>query len=151
MENRTQPMSEASHYTNLGSEDIDFTWMHGRGVLEVSFLEPSGWDFVVGPKLCIRAECPWRIIRDGRIALASVDHHQRFGLSAPIDAAAAATVLLAVRLRGGTADLLIEFSGDVGLEIIPFSSGYESWQWTDPTGHAFFVQGGGNIVRHPRP
>lgn len=153
----TTRMAETSPHLNLASHDIDFSWMRGRTVVEVAFLEPDYWDFVVGPKLCIRAECPWRIIRDGRIALSSDDHSQKFGLPAHIDAAAAATELLAratisaVQLREGTADLLIDFSGGLRLEIIPLSSGYESWQWTDPTGHSFFVQGGGNIVRCPIP
>ena len=80
-----------------------------------------------------------------------------YELPAHIDAAAAATALLAgisitaVQLREATADLQIDFAGGVRLEIIPLSSGYESWQWTDPAGYSYFVQGGGNIVRCPKP
>ena len=150
-------MAETSPYLNLASQDIDFSWMCGRAVVEVAFLEPDYWDFVIAPKLCIRAECPWRILRGGRIALSSDDHGQKFGLPAHIDAAAVAAELLAdaiisgVQLREGTADLFIDFGSALRLEIIPLSSGYESWQWTDPTGRSFFVQGGGNIVGCPKP
>lgn len=150
-------MTETSRYLNFATQDIDFSWMLGRVVIEVGFLEPDYWDFVVREKLCIRAECPWRIVKAGRIALSSDDHGQKFGLPAHIDAAAAATILLAgisitaVQLREATADLQIDFAGGVRLEIIPLSSGYESWQWADPAGYSYFVQGGGNIVRRPKP
>ena len=149
-------MSETNQYANFTPQEIDFSWMRGRAVVAVAFLEPDYWDFVLGTKLCIRAECPWRIIKDNRIALSSDDHGQKFGLPAQVDSAAAATKLLAnasiiaVQLREATADLQIDFVGGIRLEIIPLSSGYESWQWQDPTGHSFFVQGGGNIVRCPK-
>jgi hypothetical protein len=47
-----------------------------------------------------------------------------------------------VQLREGTADLIIA-GARWRLEIIPFSSGYESWQMQDPFGNSFVAQGGG--------
>lgn len=79
-------------------------------------------------------ECPWRILQQARTTLSSDDHGQQYGLPAPINAAAEATKLLsavdidAAQLRAGTNDILIDFSDDVRLEIIPISSGYEGWQ-----------------------
>lgn len=74
-------------------------------------------------------ECPWRILQQGRTTLSSDDYGQQYGLPAPIDAAAEATKLLsaididAAQLRVGANDILIDFSDDVRLEIIPISSG----------------------------
>jgi hypothetical protein len=149
-------MAETNRHLNFAPRDIDLSWMVGRVVGEVTFREPDSWCFLFEAKVWIAADCPWRIIRDGRITLSSDDHGQKFGLPAHIDAAAAATSLLAsasvsaVQLREDTADLLIDFVGWLRLEIIPLSSGYESWQWGDPSGESFFVQGGGNIVRYPK-
>jgi hypothetical protein len=129
---------------------FDFSWMVGRHV-EVWFSEPSMWFFAFGDSLGVSVECPWRLIHQGGIAVSGDDHRQQFGLPAPIDAAARATSLLAgatvrrVEVREGTADLLIDFDGDRRLEIIPFSSGYESWQASAPTGKSIVAQGGGQL------
>jgi hypothetical protein len=120
-------------------DPFDFSWMIGRHV-EVSFSEPSMWFFALGDSLGINVECPWRLIHQGGIAVSGDDHRQQFGLPAPIDAAESATSLLTgaavqcVKVREGTADLLIDFNGDRRLEIIPFSSGYESWKISAPSG-----------------
>ena len=149
----TTRMSQITHPSKVGYPDIDLSWMVGRSVTEVTFLEPDRWSFLLGAKAWIAADCPWRIIRDGRIALSSDDHGQKFGLPAHIDATAAATALLApasisaVQLREGTADLFIDFVGGLRLEIIPFSSGYEGWQAGDPSGEQFIAQGGGQICK----
>lgn len=124
--------------------------MAGRHV-EISFSEPATWLVVFGDSLRISVECPWRLIHEDGIAVSSDDHRQQFGLPAPIDAAESATSLLAglavqrVDLREGTADLFIHFERDWHLEIIPFSSGYESWQVSTPSGKRVVAQGGGQL------
>jgi hypothetical protein len=129
---------------------FDFSWMVGRPV-RVSFLDPAIWYFTLGDSLSIGAECPWRLLHAGTIVVSSEDHLQQFGLPAPIDAAEHVSSLLAglvvqrVEVREGTADLFIEFGGEYRLEIIPFSSGYESWQVSTPSGKSVIAQGGGNI------
>lgn len=128
--------------TNPG--DVDLSWMIGRTITEVGFIEPVHWEFSFGEKGCIGVECPWRILKQGRTTLSSEDHRQQYGLPAPIDAATEATKLLstvvveAAQLRTGTSDILIDFSGSLRLEIIPISSGYEGWQMVDPFGVEFF-------------
>ena len=129
---------------------FDFTWMTGRHV-QISFSEPATWFVMFGDSLKITVECPWRLIHDGVIAISSDDHRQQFGLPAPIDAAERASSLLAglvvqrVDVREGTADLFIHFERDLRLEIIPFSSGYESWQVSTPSGKSVVAQGGGQL------
>jgi len=134
-------------------KDIDLSWMAGRIIVEVSLHEPTRWSFIFGPEASIGVECLWRIVEHGRVVLTGEDHSQQFGLSTPIDAATKGTELLANRqittaqLREATADIVIEFNGDLRLEIIQTSSGYESWQMRDPSGVSFFAQGGGQICR----
>ncbi len=131
-------------------DPFDFSWMNGRKV-EFSFSEPATWFVTFGDSLTISVCCPWRLIRHGGIAVSSDDHLQKFGLPAPIDAAERATSLLAdstverVELREGTADLFVYFQDDCRLEIIPLSSGYESWQVSTPSGKRVIAQGGGQL------
>jgi hypothetical protein len=131
-------------------DPFDFSWMVGRHV-QVSFSEPATWFIAFGDSLCISVGCPWRLIHEGNIAVSSDDHEQQYGLPAPIDAAERASSLLAglhvqrVEVRDGTADLLLYFEHDWRLEIIPFSSGYESWQVSTPSGKRVIAQGGGQL------
>lgn len=85
------------------------------------------------------------------MAVTSEDDGQKFGLPAPVDAALRAADMLrgikvlAVRLQGGTADIRLDFADDFRLDVIPSSSGYESWQISAPGGHWLVAQGGGQI------
>jgi len=125
--------------------------MVGRKV-EVQFEAPLSWFFRLGDSLCISVECPWRVVANGTIAVSGDDHEQRFGLPEPIDSAQKASSLLAghvvrnVEVSSGTADLRIFFDKEVQLEIIPFSSGYEGWQVSTPSGETVIAQGGGNLA-----
>jgi hypothetical protein len=135
----------------IGPGSVDLSWMIGRRIAEVSFEEPVSWTFQFAYKCYINVACPWRILNRGRPARSSADHGQQYGLPAPIDAVAEATTLLstvvidAAQLRVGTSDILIDFSGNLRLEILPISSGYEGWQMMNPFGTEFFAQGGGQI------
>lgn len=132
-------------------DEIDLSWMIGRSIAEVTFVEPVYWTFDFPDNGYIGVQCPWRILKNGCTTLSSDDHRQQYGLPAPIDAAAEATKLLATlvinaaQLRVGTSDIFIDFSGGMRLEILPISSGYEGWQMMDPLGVRFFAQGGGQI------
>ena len=132
-------------------KDIDLSWMIGRKITGVFFHEPELWVFSFNREATINVECPWRILKDSRLICSGDDHKQKFGLSAPIDAAASASALLSavhvssVQLLEGSADLLIQCSENLRLEIIPISSGYESWQLQDPFGKSFVATGGGQM------
>ncbi|HUP79790.1 MAG TPA: DUF6188 family protein [Pirellula sp.] len=135
----------------ISYDTIDVSWTIGRVIADVSFDSPSFWRFSLGSPESIAVECLWRIVRAGRIVLTSQDHGHSFGLSAPVDAARnAMEALLGVRvtnaqIREATADLHITLGSGMSLEIIPDSSGYESWQLYAPTGRCYIAQGGGQI------
>ncbi|OGU19937.1 MAG: hypothetical protein A2580_02910 [Hydrogenophilales bacterium RIFOXYD1_FULL_62_11] len=132
-------------------ESFDFSWMVGRTIREVRFNEPTQWSFSFEPGIGIGVECPWRLLQDGRVAISSEDHLQQYGLPAPLDAAAVASDRLSsrsvtrVEVRDGTADLILELGGSLRLEIIPISSGYESWGVSTPSGFQVVAQGGGQL------
>ena len=66
----------------------DLGWLVGRTLAEVNWTEQGSWQFGFGPDAGVRADCPWRVIRDGGIALSSEDHGHQYGLPAPVDAEA---------------------------------------------------------------
>src|SRR5690349_8528858 len=71
------------------------------------------WVFTY-PNAGLVAECPWRILRDGRIAHTNTDHAQKFGLPEPIDGEVESNRLLqnktieSVAIREETGDLRSE-------------------------------------------
>lgn len=133
------------------ADDFDFSWMIGKTISAVAFSEPTLWSFSFGERIGIGAECPWRLLKNGRVEISSEDHLQQYGLPAPLDAAAvAADALRHARVVSadampGTADLVLEFTGSRRLEFIPFSSGYESWGVTTPSGWRVIALGGGDL------
>lgn len=129
---------------------FDVSWMVGRG-LQVSHVEPAQWIFKLGESSRLSVECPWRLLRKGKIRVSSEDHNQKYGLPAPIDAAAEANKLLGdVRIitasvRHGTSDLIVNCEGELTLEVTPFSSGYEAWQLSTPEGRHLLAGGAGQL------
>ena len=132
--------------------NIDFKWIIGQKVSKVSFREPESWDFQFQDGGILSVECPWRILKDGHIAVSHDDHMQQFGLPKPVDAGHVASEMLTsdrivdIQVREGTADLVISFDQNKQLQVLPFSSGYESWQVNDPYGNRVIAQGGGRLV-----
>ena len=130
---------------------FDVTWMVGLGYRALVRGEHS-WHFAFGAGASLVAECPWRIIADGGIALGSVDDRQQFGLPAPVDAQVIADELLrgrqvtAIEIVPASSDLVLTFGGDRRLELFNNSSGYEGWSLSGPDGRRFIAQGGGQLV-----
>lgn len=98
---------------------------------------------------------PWRIVADGRIALANEDDGQQFGLPAPVDGEAKANGLIASRaitslsIDRQTADLVIHFGDAVRLDTFSNSSGYEGWHINLPPengGMSVVALGGGDVA-----
>lgn len=130
---------------------VDVSWCIGRRITDVSFHDPSLWRFYFGSSDHIAVECLWRIVRDSRIVLTNQDHGHLFGLPTRVDAAKNAMDVFSgacvtnAQLREATADILLTFGTALCLEIIPDSSGYESWQIYAPLGRCYIAQGGGQL------
>ena len=127
-------------------------WLVGRTLTDLEHLGHGSWRFGFGPEAEVRVECPWRIVRDGGIRLSSEDNGHRYGLPQPVDAEAdcrtaiGGSVVTAVAARDETRDLVIWFGGGARLEVVPLSSGYESWQAGGPGRSLVVAQGGGSLA-----
>ncbi len=130
----------------------DLTWLIGRTLNLIEFRGFGSWRFGFGADGLIQADCPWRLVREGRIALSSEDHGHQYGLTQPVDATVACQsqlgglAVVAVAVRGETCDLLITFATEARLELIPLSSGYESWHVFGPEGRHIVALGGGGLT-----
>jgi len=95
--------------------------------------------------------CAWRLVRHGRLVRAHSDHGQQFGLPAPVDVAHDASELLRERpITGGRidpvlGDFVLEFEGDLRLEVFNDSSGYEGWLLSGPNGTTLVAISGGEV------
>jgi hypothetical protein len=113
---------------------------------------PHRWSFDFESGASLAVECLWRVRAGGRLRLTAKDDAQRFGLPAPVDAEREATTLLrgkapaSVRLDEGTGDLVLSFPGDVALEVLADSAGYEAWQLHEGGDTRLVCQGGGTVV-----
>lgn len=135
--------------------DVDETLaahLAGRHLVAVRRREHD-WNFSFGDAAtsALSAECPWRIIAGNRIAFASSDDGHQFGLATPLDGEKVALSLLGekpierVSIRSDTGDLSISFLGNVVLEVLNMSSGYEGWQIGIP-GLSIVATGGGELA-----
>jgi hypothetical protein len=99
----------------------------------------------------LTAECPWRIIVSNRIALASSDDGHQFGQAVAVNAEKVSLGLLGSRIvervsiRPDTGDASIVFSGNVVLEVLNMSSGYEGWR-IGIAGLLVIATGGGELA-----
>lgn len=84
---------------------------------------------------------PWRIVANGRIAFASEDDGQKFGLPAPVDGEARANTLIGsnsitgMSIDSQTADLTVHFGNVLRLDAFNNSCGYEGWHISLPSEH----------------
>jgi len=129
---------------------FDVSWMVGR-TAKVTTENGHRWFVELGDSSRISVECPWRLLLKGKLRLSSEDHNQKYGLPAPIDAAAEANKLLNgssianAEIRHGTSDLLLNFEGELRLEIVTVFSGYEAWQFSTPQGRHVLAGCGGEL------
>jgi len=123
-------------------------WLIGDEIASVVAEEFERWLFKFASGGTLSVQCPWRVMEDEAIRLSSADHHQQYGLPAPIDAAAELHSLLqddrvkAVKVDQKCGDLLLTFRSMRQLQVVPFSRGYEAWESLSPQGFNVFAQGG---------
>lgn len=126
----------------------------GQQLLSVEKANHS-WCFDFGAGIALATEAPWRLIERGRIVVSSEDHGHQFGLPGPVDApqeVLSRTTDRAVEAASVTAysgDLVIQFPGQLCLQLLQLSSGYESWGLLADGGESICM-GGGSIEHFPK-
>ena len=118
---------------------VDLSWLTGRR-LQVVDKQDYSWFFEFDDKGSVTTESNWRLL-DKRVVVTSDDHGHKFGLPAPVDAAALIRQKVGdnpvdyVHLDDRTGDLSISFSNGVMLQFLTTSGGYEGWRIGHPIRH----------------
>lgn len=109
----------------------------GRGA-RIDLPEEGEPVITIGVDFKIIVGALWRLVSDSQIISTREDEGHLFGRPKPFDAYLTANAALldktlkTIAFDHRTGDLRLEFSGQVTLEIISTSSGYESWvMWHD--------------------
>lgn len=92
------------------------------------------WTLDLSEGVGLAVSAPWRIVFEGRIAFASEDDGQMFGLKSLVDGEAEARkhleskAITAVAVDRETADLKLHFGAGTRIDVFNNSMGYEGWQ-----------------------
>jgi hypothetical protein len=122
-----------SFTTTIEEPPPDMRWLVGRTIAKVS-KDNCSWDFLLDDGSCIGTESPWRLVTADGIVVTSEDDGQPFGLGVPVGAAervmktVEATAIVEFEVRKGSGDLVLRFPGNVSVEFLNLSCGYEGWQ-----------------------
>lgn len=115
----------------------------------------ADWVFDLQDDTGLVVGCHWRLISPSGIALTDEDDGERFGLSDPVNAESKANALLSgatvtsATIDRLTADLRLQFSNDLRLEVVNNSSGYEGWEVDFTSGGkaaTIVAMGGGGLT-----
>src|ERR1039458_920797 len=111
----------------------NIAWLAGEQLVEVAKHEYS-WRFTFFCGGSVVTEQPWRLVTKDGVTVTSEDHGHPFGLGEPVDAAARVLTnmkgkkILEYRVGEHTSDLSLCFEGEVRLEFLTLSCGFEGWR-----------------------
>ncbi|RYG11937.1 MAG: hypothetical protein EOO07_19820 [Chitinophagaceae bacterium] len=117
------------------NESISQIVFEGNALFKSITYDTGGetWTFNFTNDISISASTLWRLLYNKRIKLVSTDHLQKFGLPKPLDIIEEVSTMLSaqtltkINISNLTADLHLEFSGNMEIEIFISSGGYESY------------------------
>ena len=109
------------------------------------------WHFHIGSNLIVSGFSLWRLVGHDRLLVTGNDDGQQFGLLEPVSGEREFNKLVSgaeicgVTLSEVTGDLAFLLSNGLTLEILTFSSGYESWS-ISKDGEFFAAGASGGLV-----
>ena len=96
----------------------------------------DSWKFSFSDNIEINTQTIWRILKNKKIQWVSLDNGEQFGLSSPINlieilnSELSGKYLLEIIVNPYTADLLLNLTDNLQIEILISSSGYESYNFS---------------------
>lgn len=98
--------------------------------------DTDAWRFVFSDDIDFNAQTIWRLLKKNKIKWVSLDNGQQFGLPKPVNLVEKLTEelmgkhLLEIKIKQGTADVLLTLTDNFQIEIFISSSGYESYNFS---------------------
>ncbi len=108
--------------------------MVGQSISCVTAQQNATWQFSLGRDAGLDVDCPWRLLERGKILLGSEDSGRKGSLAVMVQEAARAaeqlsqTTITGVEIREGTRDLVIDFTEERRLEVMPCSNLRPGWR-----------------------
>ena len=114
-------------------------------------VDANSWNFVFDKNIGLYISGFWRLLKDDKIILVSLDHGQQFGLPKPVDLQELTTIkltgkkLLSIDVKKDTFDLLLTFTERLKLEVFIASTGYETYNFSINDNH-YIGLGSGDLT-----
>ena len=114
--------------------------------------EAECWYFIFD-KIVFNIDGIWRILIEKKIKFVSLDNKQLFGLTKPIDLVQEINkllkgkLLLEVKVKQFSSDLILTFTDNIQIEIFISSSGYETYSF-EIDNKRYIGMGSGNLSIH---
>ena len=125
----------------------ELSWLVGKVLAAITQREHL-WCFTFSDDGSVVTECVWRLITKDGICVTSEDHGQMFGLKSPVDAservltATQEKKIIQISIAASTSDLMLTFEGDIILQFLNISCGYEAWRATHGSNDVICLGGG---------
>lgn len=95
----------------------------------------ESWRFTFDHNLSFHVAAFWRVVKDQKIIIVSLDHGHTFGHNSPLDVAYETTKALTgkflteVRILPYTGDLILSIIDHIEIQVFISSTGYESFDF----------------------
>ena len=128
-------------------------WLEGQNLIDACKKDFT-WFFSFSDGGSITTESCWRLITNDGVAVTSEDDGHQFGLNEKVNAGVRilketeGKKVRAYSIAERTSDLRVTLEGDVWLDFLCLSSGYESWS-SQHRSAMVICAGGGKTVVYP--
>ena len=113
--------------------------------------DAESWHIIFADRITFNVSSFWRLLNNKQIQLVSLDHGHQFGLSKPVNISQMLTealtgkILLEIKVKQNTADILLKLTGNSEIEIIISSTSYETYNFS--IGRKNYIgMGGGELT-----
>jgi hypothetical protein len=147
-------MESYSFTTIIEEPPPDMSWLIGRTIAKV-VKDNCMWSFLLDDGSCVGTDSPWRLVMADGVVVTSEDDGHPFGLGAPVSAVervmgtVAGRAIIEFEVRKGTCDLILRLPGEVWIEFLNLSCGYEAWG-TRHGEQNIVCYGGGRLMEYRR-
>ncbi|PLW93501.1 MAG: hypothetical protein C0592_05910 [Marinilabiliales bacterium] len=113
----------------------------------------DSWNFEFADRISFNVSAMWRLLIEKHIRFVSLDNGHQFGLPRPLDLVSdlneilRGKSLLEIKVKQFTADLLLNLSDNIQIEIFISSSGYETYTFAIEDKN-YIGMGAGDLLIH---
>ena len=98
--------------------------------------DSDNWNFYFANKIHVSSTGLWRLIKENKIIIVSLDNGHQFGLPKPLDLVEITTkqltgkIIREINVDKNTGDLTLTISENIKIQIFITSTGYETYEFS---------------------